>query len=1153
MTKGGTSPLSVTVDLEEERLAIEASAGTGKTHALVDLVTRYLTETDRRVNEVLIVTFTRAATSQVRARVRDRLVEARKALELVVAPTPSGEVPAVPTDPFLAHLIAHDCETRLARVVRAVRDFDTCTITTIHGFASQVLGSLGSASGIDPDATLSQDDEELCASASADVLAGAALMADPSMLPSYTALRNAVSRASAMPDVELAPYGEEATDKELLMTALVDQTRKELVIRRQRQGTRSYTDLLTNLWDALKDREDPAALQALRDRYRVALIDEFQDTDDVQWNIFRELFACGQGSQLVVVGDDKQAIYSFRGADVHTYRRAVEGPPTFTPVELDVNWRSDSVLLRALNVLFENAAFGDRIDYTLVTSSSGHEGSRLVDTADDPLPPLRIRLAIGSDFTHVRGGIQVHEACHAIYRDMAVQVRALLDGGYILGADSDQQTAARVKPKDVAVLVRTGAEATDVQAELLAQGVPAVLARGQSVLDSPSADQWRWLLWSLLRPSDPRRARTFAITWFGGLTPEELAAMSESDLGSIQLRMEDLVETLARRGVTSFVRRVLSEGDVLPRVLRFPDGDRVATDLEHIGELLQSAAPLLRSGLAGLLSVIDTEPTGDADTEQDVDELTARRIESEEDAVQIMTVWVAKGLEFPIVCCPTLWRPGISPDWVSEENGTRTFQVVKSTTWKSREDAKERAARASREALGERFRLAYVALTRARHQTIVWWSHCQGSNKTALTRLLFARDAGVLDPDAYWSDEGIAFDESSAKALLDPLIALSGGTISVDAIGVRRRPADTWVNLEAPGKVPVNELRVAPFDRALDRSRHRWSFTALSTSEESPAVIQRDPADADSGADDEGDRVDDTAEGDSAVPTPSGVLGSPLVLLPAGARFGTLVHSVLEATDFCADDIEEEIDRAITAQQQWMRVDLRPNPELAPEGAVGEELLRTGLIDVLETPLGPTLAGLRLADLSLSARVNEMTFDLRLGTGVGKATLRDVGQLLLGHLERPHAFAEWAGSLLGKSDRVLSGHLTGSIDLIFQTTDGRFVVADYKTNRLNPPGRAPRAGDYGQASMARAMAAHDYPLQALLYSVALHRYLRWRQPGYEPARHLGGAVYLFVRGMSGPPAPGHNTQPEGVFHWDISHELVGQLSDLLNGTLGGVA
>ena len=369
-------------------------------------------------------------------------------------------------------------------------------------------------------------------------------------------------------------------------------------------------------------------------------------------------------------------------------------------------------------------------------------------------------------------------------------------------------------------------------------------------------------------------------------------------------------------------------------------------------------------------------------------------------------------------------------------------------------------------------------------------------------------------------------------------------------------PEGPWVDGDRPNDTAPLEaarLTVVP-----DRSARRWSFTAIA---DQGAGAVPDPYDAslgDSGAADEGpDDLDGPDEQrrsaeDPAPPPDSGRAG-PLSRLPAGSTFGTLVHAIFERVDFRVGDDGPGGELGVVIDQQLAMhpVDLTPADDPGGTAADGRRLLVEGLGMALRTPLGTVGNGRRLADIGSGDRLNEISFDLRLGEGRRRATVADMGRVMLTHLDPADPLRPWAEGMVGGAiDVELAGHLTGSIDLIVRITDGdsqRFVVADYKTNALTPRGGIPAPGDYHPARLVEAMVEHDYPLQALLYSVALHRYLRWRLPQYHPAEHLGGVAYLFVRGMTGPDVKVSDGQPHGVFEWAVPPALVVDLSDLLDG------
>jgi len=1145
--------------LPRGKLAIQASAGTGKTYTLADLATRFIAEGRASASELLIVTFTRAATDELRSRVRDRVVGAAGHLA-------SGH-PAPDGDALLTLLSEPGDRDRLARLQRAVSEFDAATVTTIHGFAKQVLGALGVSAGADPDARLDADSSALIRDTCADVLIAAAVDGEPTdVLPDLGALFEATKLADGRPDLALVPWPGQsgAALSDLLLRRLVERS-VALVSRRRRQsGTLSFDDVLNQLRDALCGPGGESAVAALRSRFKVALIDEFQDTDPVQWEIFSTLFdGPDTGASLVLVGDPKQAIYAFRGADVHTYLRAVQDGPSTSRRSLLTNWRADDSVLTSLNVLFDGATFGSPdIPFVPVDEAEVNRGRYLQGKDGRPLPALSVRLATGEDIVRHKNNDQLvitTSATRSIYADLVTEVARLLDQGFLPDGAGDGHRP--VRPPDIAVLVGLHADAADIQAALAERGIPAVVTRGGSVLESPAADHLRWLLHALGRPADPRRVRMYALSWFAGRRAAEVAALSEADMEAMQEQLRQWSEMLGTHSVADTFARVWSESGLVPRVLGAADGDRNMTDLDHLVELLAGESTGGRSGVAALLSVLDTEPEREDDTEVDGD-VSARRIASEAASVQIMTVWAAKGLEFPVVCLPMLWRPPRENEpvvYVDPDSGRRTFDLSGGAAWPDEEGARVRCRLAADESAGERLRLLYVAMTRAQHQTVVWWAQAGRSQESALAHVLFARRGAAIDPEAFATVRVPVPTDREALAHFDPLVAAARGTVAVAVVDdVPDRP-ERWT--PPTGDRPEPELRVATLDRLPDRRRSRWSFSALV---DHGSVGRFDPHDAsmaDRGAGDEQDPADpnDGAGGPGFTLAPAGPdapaadgggPASPLADLPAGTAFGTMVHAVLEEVDFRSDRLPEELEEAVERQLRWRSVDLTPVIPAGASDQQGRALLVAGLRAAIETPLGGVCGGLRLADVGPGDRLTEVSFDLWLADRGAPPSVRGIGAVVLDHLGADDPLTGWATGLAeGAIEATVAGHLTGSIDLVLRVPGGpvgpRFVVADYKTNALHPRGLPVGPDDYGADRLVAAMEEHDYPLQALLYSVALHRYLRWRVPGYRPDLHLGGIAYLFLRGMAGP--GGVAGGPAGVFEWAVPPALVVALSDLLDG------
>lgn len=1180
------TPFPLTGTLPTGRVAIEASAGTGKTFTLASLVLRYVAEAAVPIGAMVVVTFTRAAAAELRDRIRSRLAGAARALtydDTDVVTEPNREPPP-PDDELTAHLASIDRTVRLARIEQALADFDEAVITTIHGFAQQVLSTLGTAAVGDPDATLVADTSDVTAAACADILACEAVTQPEraAQLMKLHELTELVGTVLENPGIAIAPTASEtnsfpiADEHRRLVEAAVTEVRR----RRHLSGTRSFDDLLTQLRDALI--ENPGALDALRRHFPIALIDECQDTDPLQWQILSTLFganaddatkstaraeAAGDADPtdvagLVLVADPKQAIYAFRGANVHTYLAAA-GQPGTQRYTLQTNWRSDQALLDALARLFDGATFGNaQIRYIPVTAPPDLRERRLCHASGSPLPALCLRTVTADGLARTRAGLVVTGAAQAAIRDdLVCHVHNLLNTARI-PTDPASASTRPVTPKDIAVLVGTNDEAGPIQQALRNGAIPAVTARGRSVLASEAARQWRWLLTALVRPADPSRARTAMLSWFFGWTLTQLAHVDPSDLAQVQDQLARWSEHLATDGVTEFCARLWHDSAVVPRLLGSADGDRNLTDLDHIAGLLQTHyGSRQQATAAGLLHALDQ--LADVQVADLDDDATARRVESGDEAVQIMTVHAAKGLEFPIVCLPSLWRARRSSSTVVYQDpatGRRTIDVAPNERWPNGSEARGRLDLARSEALGESLRLAYVALTRAAHQCVLWWAPTQHADQSGLARLLFARtDDGAIDPDL-WSAPRVPLPpDTEVPALLDRILAPGDGTVDVAVTGPGS--GGCVPRLANRFEPPPEPLRAAELIREVDRSTLRWSFSTISGHIHVGALNPADASLGDAGGADEStaEATDDLASGPSPWPTEhftstnqsqrtgdgqaAPTSDIPLGTIAGGAELGTLVHEVLQAADTTAADLGAELRGHVVDRLRW-----HPWP-------VAPDTLVAGLEAVVRSPLGPLFAGRRLVDLDRHHSIREVSFDLRLADGGPPCTDREIGEVVRRHLPASDPLRPWAEHLAdGLFSISLAGHLTGSIDAVFRVADpsepnrpAHFVVVDYKTNVLAEPGALPQLQDYHPDRLPAAMVHHHYPLQALLYAVALHRYLRWRLPGYQPAVHLGGAAYLFLRGMAGPTTPLVDGHPHGVFSWPIPHPLVTELSDLLHG------
>ncbi len=836
-----TEPFDVCGPLPTGVTVLEASAGTGKTWTIAALAARYVAE-GTPLRELLLVTFTRMATGELRDRVRERLVGAEQALARILA----GEEPGA-EDELIRLLAAEDVEQRHDNLARALADFDAATIATTHGFCQEVLGGLGVAADVEGEFV--EDITDLRDEVVDDLYVRRFVRDDRPALSRDEAGR--IARIAVDNPVAPIEPRDAETGLDAMRRRLAEAVREELEVRKRRAGVLTYDDLLTRL-DAVLDGPNGAAVaRRLRERWKVVLVDEFQDTDPIQWSIMRRAFG---ESTLVLIGDPKQAIYAFRGADVYAYLDAAG--TAATQATLDVNRRSDQGLIDAYDALFAGARLGhEGIVYRQVKAARA---------GGMPGTPLRVRVVQRGDVrTTPRGYAEINSAREHVAKDVAAELVRLLQGG--------------AEPGEVAVLVQTNRNAARVRDALDAAGIPAVINGAGSVFGTVEANDWLRLLDALERPTSELRARSAALTPFLGWSAEEVAAASDDAWEAVHRRLHDWARVLRLHGVASLVETItLAEG--LPeRVLGGANGERRLTDLRHVGELLH-AEQLGTTALAGWLRRRIAEAGQDTG-----DEDRSRRLESDAEAVQILTVHRSKGLEFPIVLFPDLWEPGYIPERVPvtyhDEWGVRTIDVGLTSP-----DFRRHREQHVVEQRGEDLRIAYVALTRARHRSVVWWAPSFSSRDSSLGRLLFARGADGSVPAAGRSTPS----DDEAWARFEALAAEAPGRIAVERALLGLPLA--WSGARRDGV----ELSAAAFDRELDQRWRRTSFTDLSSGTYE-ARVGSEP--------EEPLLTDEPAEPVPAAP------GSalPLAAMPAGVEIGTFVHRVMEATDFAAADLEAEL------------------------------------------------------------------------------------------------------------------------------------------------------------------------------------------------------------------------------------------------------
>ncbi|BBY95711.1 RecBCD enzyme subunit RecB [Mycobacterium gallinarum] len=1087
-------PFSLVGDLPAARstTVLEASAGTGKTFALAGLVTRYIAEGVATLDQMLLITFSRAATQELRDRVRRQIVDAVHAFDRKEV-TGNNEV--------ITHLLNASDDERKERQ-RRLRDslaaFDAATIATTHQFCQLVLKSLGVAGDTDSGVTLVESLDELITEVADDLyLRHFGREKDNPLLGHPDALRLAREVVNH-PATELRPKDPDPDSRAAVCLRFAADVKNELEKRKRQRGILGYDDLLTRLADALED-SDSAARSRMRHRWPIVMVDEFQDTDPVQWQVIDRAFT--GHSTLVLIGDPKQAIYAFRGGDIVTYLSA--SATAGTQMTLGTNWRSDAALVDRLQAVLRGAQLGhERI--VVHDVAAHHQGTRL---AGAPNPdPFRLRVvrrdAFGRSGTNV---ILIDPLRSHIAEDLAADIGVLLDSGATFGGE-------KLHAGQIAVIVEKHRDARVCYYALCEAGIPAVYTGDSDVFTSDAAEDWLALLEAFDQPHRPGIVRAAAATMFFGETAESLVEGGDGLTDRIAETLREWASHARERGVSAIFEAAQLNG-MGDRVLSWQNGDRMMTDLAHMTQLLQEAAhrehftlPALRDWLRAQRE----DRTGAAER--------ARRLDNDAAAVQVMTVFVAKGLQFPVVYLPFAFNNNVfEPELVLYHEGdTRCLHVGGPDS----PDFNAVAKQGREEDASDDSRLMYVAMTRAQAQVVAWWAPSRDEPTGGLSRLLRGRSPGEpVIPDIV---SPVKVTDDQAMARFEEWSAVNGPAIEESVVQpLPPQPSDD---------TPIT-LQARHFHRSIDTAWRRTSYSGLiRTSESTPVSSEPEVIELD----------DEVAE----IPLVTAAVGtdvpSPMADLPSGAKFGTLVHAVLETADPFAPDLAAELEAQITEHAVWWPVDVAASD------------LAAAMLPMHDTPLGPLADDRTLRQIGLHDRMREMDFEFPLAGGdlrgsAPEIRLAAVGELVGQHLATDDPLAPYADRLRGAAlgGQSLKGYLSGSVDVVLRIGE-RYIVVDYKTNWLGDQNQPLTAADYARPRLIEAMLHSDYPLQALLYNVVLHRFLRWRLPGYLPDTHLGGVMYLFLRGMCGPDTPVVDGHPAGVFSWQPPTSLITSMSDLLD-------
>ena len=1189
---------------------IEASAGTGKTYTIAGLYLRLILEKRLSVEDILVVTFTVAATDELRHRIRRFL---RQALTVL-----SGESC---DDVFITSL----CQQYrgkppiIRRVHEAIQEFDGAAIFTIHGFCQKVLQQYAFESGTLFDTELLPDEGPLLQEVAEDFWRTHFVCASPlfaayalkkKFTPAYfnqllrsfwTILPKRIIPEPEIPDLSrLEASFEESLEKlrrewpinrqdaaamlcdpsagldrrtykvkemgallaamdrfilqeggcidlfknfeRLTSTKLRQHTRKECIApasplfdvcdsvwknrqqlcqaydqallalkrmffiyaaaelcrRKQARNVQCFSDLLLNVQAVLESGKSASLIQRLRRRYRAALIDEFQDTDPVQYAIFQQLFQTPD-SVLFLIGDPKQAIYGFRGADIFTYLEATrQVQHRYT---LQNNWRAVPALITATNAIFSctpHPFIYSEIPFTPASAppEKHHEPLRIEDREEAPLHCWLMDTAAlpGEMLTGDKNLIKKSDARELIEQAVGSEIIRLLHLG-----EAGQATIGSkpVHAGDIAVLVRTNDEATRIQAHLASRGIPSVLYVTDDLFNSHEAYEMERLLAGIAGLSDERLFISALATDILGLTAREIENIQQEEQA-----WEDRIRRFQRYhdmwrwyGFMRMIRQLMVDEKVKSRLVSFSDGERRLTNFLHLAEVLHTVATERRLEMNGLVKWLSAQRSQDSLRLEE----HQLRLESDAHAVKVATIHRSKGLEYPIVFCPFLWGglqgrrlPGIT--FHADDSGNSLTLDLGSP------DEGDHRQRAEQERLAEDLRLLYVALTRAKNRCTIVWGRFNDAHTSALAYCLHFGDAPgegtVLDSLAARYER---LTNEELKTMLKMLAQRAKGSIGITGLppgGIR------YTSVPAA----VDALQCRHFTGHIDGTWRIMSFSSLTAGKEQ-AEIAPDLSDA--------------ADYDGSVAHAPGMNeeASGIYAFPRGTQAGLVIHEIFQDLDFSEPD-PEAIRQIVAGKLQRYGFE---EHWILP---VCDMVTR-----VVSAPL--TAEGLKLVTVRLSERISELEFTYPIAS---------LSAQKLANIVRSASTAKAAGadpSWLKLDFQPGRGFMKGFIDLVFRDGD-RFYVVDWKSNLLGL-----RPEEYDSAALQKAMIDHWYELQYHIYVLALHRYLQVRLPGYCYDKHFGGVFYLFVRGID--PRAGAEL---GIYRARPDEEVIEALDrELIQGTV----
>lgn len=1146
---------------------IEASAGTGKTFTIALLYLRMIVERGLMPADILVVTYTKAATAELRDRIWKLLKRLQQLLE-----QDDGSAP------FLTKLIQQSDDLGLLqkRLNLALATLDEAAIYTIHGFCQRAIADFAFESALDFEAELVPDNTPVIRQLVEDFWRNetaklSALSAERLMQAKFTpqALRKSLlgvlsksqlslvalpaldvsaverefqqlfihaksqwqlngdacagmiklaieanhlkktrykadkisvwaeelrwwfarSDASVLLPKSLEYFGAEslkqfvmkgadplehglfdciqqllAASEQLALTHhsmlnglrlhgyqyLLERMPVELAARRMM----GFEDLLKCLHAALHSGQGGVLAKALQQRYQAALIDEFQDTDPLQYAIFKSIYSQQVSDvQAIVflVGDPKQAIYGFRGADIFAYLEAQKDAETH--YQLQVNYRSTPALIAATNALFSRPKpfLYDEIEYSPVVAPEGRNS--VLTTMDDPHAPMRLWIlpddaAQGSNKETLKNSVAAATATEiARLLNQSARGQATINEQAVLGGD-------------IAVLVRDRFEAQAMRQALNQRKIASVLLGQESVFASPEARVMLMVMRALATPQRGGLIRAALTSELFARKADALANLMHEDM-AWDAEVESFLKwhTLwSRHGFSLAWNTLMMEVNAAATLLAQAEGERKLANYQHLAELLHVQDTTHGFGMQGLLRYLNDAI---ADANENPPEGHLLRLESDAHLVNIVTIHKSKGLEYPIVFCPFTWTGRNS----TSKTEIAVYHADQQTYADFGSDQFDQALlQTETQEFAESLRLLYVAVTRAKERCTLIWGAGKELANAALGWLLHGQSDESL---SVFKARLSGMDTSQIMEDCLRLQALAPDAILVSTMPVASDDVFMPVHEQAPVlRAQVLSLTIAP-------PRFMTSFSRISAPfhqsypESSFGNIVEDAQDYDLG-------IPET-ESDSLVASKGEVYA-----FPAGAQAGTCLHWMLEQIDF-----QNPTDWSAIVTQG-----LRLHGLSADWQSTALMLLR----NTTQTALNAS--GLSLAQISPASRIVELAFHYPVA--------RPVIEPVKAYVAASKADLYALDALSGLTEQ---GTMKGFVDLVFEW-QGRFYIIDYKSNLLGQS-----SNFYAAAFLRKAMVSSAYPLQYLIYTVALHRYLQTRLPNYDYDQHMGGSYYLFLRGM----------------------------------------